>query len=202
MRYGAKRWLLAVAALGAFAGAACVPATRTVPEAPVALPAVDTSLGVGDSFEVRVFGEPDLTGVYRVGAEGNITFPLIGDVHVDGLDAQAAARLIASKLKQGMLRDPQVTVLVKEQTSKKIYVLGQVGKPGTFTYTPSMSVVEAITIAGGFSPLAAKNDTTLTRNESGKKTTLRVPVADIGEGRARNVYLQPGDIISVPERLF
>jgi protein involved in polysaccharide export with SLBB domain len=198
--YGEKRWLVAVAALCALA--ACAPTSRTVNEVPAVAPTVDTSLGVGDSFEVRVFGEPDLTGLYRVGSEGNITFPLVGDVHVDGLDAQAAARLIASKLKQGMLRDPQVTVLVKEQTSKKIYVLGQVGKPGTFTYTPSMSVVEAITIAGGFTPIAAKNDITLTRNESGKKTTLRIPVADIGEGRARNVYLQPGDIISVPERLF
>jgi protein involved in polysaccharide export with SLBB domain len=181
---------------------ACVPKSRTVAEPQQLAPMVDTSLGVGDSFEVRVLGEPDLSGLYRVGSEGNITFPLVGDVHVDGLDAQAAARLIAAKLKQGMLRDPQVTVLVKDQTSKKIYVLGQVGKPGTFTYTPSMSVVEAITVAGGFTPLAAKNDTTLTRNEAGKKTTLRIPVADIGEGRARNVFLQPGDIISVPERLF
>ena len=100
------------------------------------------------------------------------------------------------------MRDPQVTVLVKDQMSKKIYVLGQVGHPGTFNYTPSMNVVEAITVAGGFTALAAKNDTTVTRQEAGKKTTLRVPVADIGEGRARNVYLQPGDIISVPERLF
>jgi polysaccharide export outer membrane protein len=65
-----------------------------------------------------------------------------------------------------------------------------------------MSVVEAITVAGGFTPLAAKNDTTLTRSEQGKKTTVKIPVEAIGEGRARNVYLRPGDIISVPERLF
>ncbi len=91
---------------------------------------VDTSLGVGDSFEVRVFGEPDLSGLYRVGSQGNITFPLVGDIHVDGLDAQAAVALIADKLKQGMLRDPQVTLLVKEQTSKKVYVLGQAAIPG------------------------------------------------------------------------
>jgi polysaccharide export outer membrane protein len=165
-------------------------------------PSVDTSLGVGDTFEVRVFGEPDLSGPFKVGSEGNITYPLVGVLHVEGLEGQAAAKLIADKLRQGILRDPQVTVLVKEQTSKKVYVLGQVGHPGTFTYTPSMSVVEAITVAGGFTALAAKNDTTLTRNEAGKKTTLKVPVADIGEGKARNVFLQPGDIISVPERLF
>jgi protein involved in polysaccharide export with SLBB domain len=181
---------------------ACGPTTHSVNvEQPVA-PVVDTSLGVGDSFEVRVFGEPDLTGLYKVGSEGNINFPLVGVLHVEGLDAQGTAKLIADRLRQGMLRDPQVTVLVKEQTSKKIYVLGQVGRPGTFTYTPSMSVVEAITVAGGFTPLAARNDTTVTRNELGRKTIVRVPVADIGEGKAPNLFLRPGDIISVPERIF
>jgi polysaccharide export outer membrane protein len=171
-------------------------------EQPLPPPNVDTSLGVGDSFEVRVFGETDLSGTYKVGSEGNITFPLLGIIHVAGLDAQATAKLIADKLREGIMRDPQVTVLIKDQTSKKIYILGQVGKPGTFNYTPSMSVVEAITVAGGFTQLAAKNDTTITRSEEGKKTVVRVPVADIGEGRAPNVYLRPGDIISVPERIF
>lgn len=183
--------------------AACGPASRTVVEQPPAPGPVDTSLGVGDSFEVRVFGESDLSGVYRVGGEGNINFPLVGVVHVEGLDPQAAAKRIADKLRDGqILRDPQVTVLIKEQTSKKVYILGQVGHPGTFTYTPSMSVVEAISVAGGFTGLAAKNDTTITRSKEGKKTIVRVPVADISEGRAPNVFLQPGDIISVPERLF
>jgi protein involved in polysaccharide export with SLBB domain len=192
-----KKQLLFVCAL-----VACGPTTRTVVEQPVAPMTVDTSLGVGDTFDVRVFGEGDLSGTYKVGSEGNINFPLIGVVHVAGLDAQAAAKLIADKLREGILRDPQVTVFIKEQTSKKIYILGQVGKPGTFNYTPSMSVVEAITVAGGFTGMAAKNDTTITRTEQGKKTVVRVPVADIGEGRAQNVYLRPGDIISVPERIF
>jgi polysaccharide export outer membrane protein len=193
-----KSWLLLLAC--ALVG--CGPSTRTVVEQPQPVLTVDSSLGVGDSFEVRVFGEPDLSGTYKVGAEGNINFPLVGVVHIDGLDAQAAAKLIADRLRDGILRDPQVTVLIKDQTSKKIYILGQVGKPGTFTYTPSMSVVEAITVAGGFTALAAKNDTTLTRTEEGKKMVVRIPVADIGEGKAPNVYLRPGDIISVPERIF
>jgi polysaccharide export outer membrane protein len=165
-------------------------------------PTVDTSLGVGDNFEVRVFGEPDLSGLYKVGSEGNINFPLVGVLHVEGLDSQAVAKLLTDKLREGMLRDPQVTVLIKDQSSKKIFVIGQVGHPGTFSYTPAMNVVEAITVAGGFTGLAAKNDTTLTRLEQGKKTIVRVPVADIGEGKAPNVFLRPGDIISVPERIF
>jgi polysaccharide export outer membrane protein len=184
------------------AGVACGPSTTTVVEQPPAVPVADTTLGVGDTFDVRVFGENDLSGTYRVGAEGTITFPLAGVIKVEGLEPQLVAKRIAERLSEGILRNPQVTVLVKEQTSKKIMILGQVSKPGTFTYTPSMSVVEAITVAGGFTPIAAKNDTTITRSELGKKTTVKVPVADIGEGKAKNVYLRPGDIISVPERLF
>ena len=68
--------------------------------------------------------------------------------------------------------------------------------------SPIFLAIVAITVAGGFTPLAAKNDTTLTRNEAGRKTTIKVPVEDIGSGKAGNVYLKPGDIISVPERLF
>jgi polysaccharide export outer membrane protein len=165
-------------------------------------PTADMTLGVGDTFDVRVFGEPELSGTYRVGPEGTITFPLAGVISVAGLEPQALAKRIADRLADGILRSPQVTVLVKEQTSKKVYVLGQVSKPGTLTFTPSMTVVEAITAAGGFTPMAAKNDTTITRTEAGQKTTVKVPVEDIGTGKARNVYLQPGDIISVPERLF
>lgn len=202
MRWGAFRFALAALAAFGATGASCVPATRTVYERATPPPTADMTLGVGDTFDVRVFGEPELSGTYRVGPEGTITFPLAGVISVAGLEPQALAKRIADRLADGILRSPQVTVLVKEQTSKKVYVLGQVSKPGTLTFTPSMTVVEAITAAGGFTPMAAKNDTTITRTEAGQKTTVKVPVEDIGTGKARNVYLQPGDIISVPERLF
>ncbi len=182
--------------------AGCGPATKTTVAEPIMPPQIDTTFGVGDTFDVRVFGEADLSGSYKVSGEGNITFPLIGLVHVDGLDPEGVARLLTEKLRQGILRDPQVTVTAKDQISKKIYIMGQVGRPGTFPYSPSMSIVEAITVAGGFTPLAAKNDTTITRSEKGQKTITKVPAGDIGEGKARNVYLKPGDIISVPERMF
>jgi len=193
-----KMLCLAVCIVGA---AHCGPTTHTVVEKST-VPVADTTLGVGDTFEVRVYGEPDLTGVYRVGANGSITFPLAGEIKVEGLDPQSVSKRIAEKLSDGILRNPQVTVMVKEQTSKKIHIIGQVQRPGTITYTPSMSVVEAITLSGGFTPLAAKNDTTVTRYHEGLKTIQKVPVEDIGQGKAQNVYLKPGDIINVPERLF
>ncbi len=165
-------------------------------------PLADTALGVGDIFEVRVFGENDLSSIHRVGADGTITFPLAGVIHVEGLEPQAAATKIAERLADGILRNPQVSVLVSQQTSKKIVVMGQVNKPGTISYQPAMTILEAITLAGGFIPSSAKNDTTITRTENGKKSTVRVPVSSISEGRAKNVYVRPGDIISVPERIF
>jgi polysaccharide export outer membrane protein len=194
------RSVLVAVALSGFVLAACghsVPQTMQTPP-----PVIDTALGVGDVFEVRVFGEPDLSGSHRVGGGGTITFPLAGVIKVEGLEPQQAAKAIAERLADGILRNPQVSVLVKEQTSKKIVVMGQVAKPGTYPYTPSMTILEAVTAAGGFTPISAKNDTTITRLESGNKATTRIPVSDISEGKARNVYVKPGDIISVPERIF
>jgi polysaccharide export outer membrane protein len=180
----------------------CVPTSRTVVEQPPPAPVVDTTLEVGDSFEVRVYGEGDLSGTYRVSTEGTITMPLAGVIAVLGLNQQDAAKRIATRLGDGILRNPQVIVSIKELASKKIYVIGQVQKQGTVPYTPLMSVLEAITGAGGFTPLAAQNDTTITRAENGQKTIVKVPVQLIGQGTARNVYLKPGDIINVPERIF
>jgi len=191
---------LVLAGLVAVSAAACGHGTREAFEAPPVL--ADTALGVGDTFEVRVFGEADLTGVYRVGGEGTITFPLAGVIKVDGLEPQAAAKKLAERLADGILRNPQVTVLVKEQTSKKLVVMGQVAKPGTLPYSPAMTILEAITQAGGFTQISAKNDTSITRTTLGVKTTIKIPVGDISEGKAKNVYVRPGDIISVPERIF
>lgn len=183
-----------------FVFVACGHGTREAFEAPPVL--ADTALGVGDTFEVRVFGEADLTGTYRVGGEGTITFPLAGVIKVEGLEPQAAAKKIAERLADGILRNPQVSVLVKDQTSKKLVVMGQVAKPGTLPYSPAMTILEAITQAGGFTQISAKNDTSITRTTAGVKTTIKIPVGDISEGKAKNVYVRPGDIISVPERLF
>jgi polysaccharide export outer membrane protein len=181
---------------------ACGPSSKTVIEQRPIPPAADTTLGLGDTFDVRIFGEQDLSGTYRVGADGCITMPLAGEIKVDGLNPKDAAQKIAERLSDGILRNPQVNVLVRDQISKKVYLIGQVAKPGTIPYTPSMSVVDAISAAGGFTQLAAKNDTTVTRTDAGTKTIFKIPVDDITSGKAKNVFVLPGDIITVPERIF
>jgi polysaccharide export outer membrane protein len=180
-----------------------VPTTNAsdMPATPGVAPSSST-LGAGDLLEVRVFEEADLSGPYRVSPGGTIDFPLCGKVKVEGLNGSSTADLLTKCLGEKYLKRPQVSVLVREYNSKKIFVFGEVQKPGTFPYDEDMSVIQAITVAGGFGKLASKNDVAVTRLVNGKETKIRVRVADIGTGREKNLKLLPGDIVFVPESLF
>ncbi|KAB2911479.1 MAG: polysaccharide export protein [Kofleriaceae bacterium] len=160
----------------------------------------DTTLGPGDVFEVRVFQQEQMTQIYSASAEGTISFPLIGEVVVDGKSPAQIETEIRERLADGYLKDPQVSVLVKEYKSKKISVFGQVRKPGTLSFTDGMTVVEAISQAGGFTPMARENAVTITRGTAEDKQTYTVPVESIGKGKAQQFYIRPGDVIFVPHR--
>ncbi|MFL5319063.1 MAG: polysaccharide biosynthesis/export family protein [Myxococcaceae bacterium] len=160
------------------------------------------TLGPGDLVEIRVFQEPDLTGVWRVSPEGVIDYPLCGKVTLQGKTSSSAADSLQSCLAKGFLKHPSVAVVVREYNSKKIFVIGEVQKPGTFPYEDNMSIIQAVTLAGGFTKLAAKNNTTVTRVIEGREQKIRVPVDDIGVGREKNFVLLPGDIVFVPESFF
>jgi protein involved in polysaccharide export with SLBB domain len=178
---------------------------RKAPETPDAVvheytPA--STLGPGDVFEVKVYDEKDLSGIYRVSSAGSISFPLIGKVQVEGMTSTDAADLIQGRLGEKYLRNPQVSLFIKEYNSKKISVFGQVNKPGTFKYEDNMSVTQAVSMAGGFTKMAAKDDTNVTRIEAGEEKKYPVPVESIAQGQAKNFYLQPGDIVYVPESIW
>jgi protein involved in polysaccharide export with SLBB domain len=159
-------------------------------------------LGIDDVFEVRVLGETDLSGAYRVAADGTIDYPFIGRVAVVGMRSGDVQELIATKLADGYLKKPQVSLMVKEWNSRKVSVIGQVQKPGSVIYFTNMTIVDAIAAAGGFTGIASKNAVTLRREAQGSVQSKNYPVADISEGRAPNVVLRPGDILVVEERLF
>ncbi|MEO1334316.1 MAG: polysaccharide biosynthesis/export family protein, partial [Myxococcota bacterium] len=131
-----------------------------------------------------------------------IDFPLIGGVELLAKRPEQVEDDIRTRLAAGFLVEPKVTVFVKERNSQKVHVLGQVNKPGSFNYETGMTVIQAITNAGGFTKLASRNGVQLTRVSSGKEERFRVPVGDIGEGTSRNIELQPGDIVFVPEAIF
>jgi polysaccharide export outer membrane protein len=164
--------------------------------------ATEDRIGVEDVFEVRVYGEPELSGSYRVATDGSIDYPLAGRLTVAGLRSGEIQKLLVAKLKEGFLKDPQVTVTIKERNSQKISVLGQVARPGQVAYYPNMTIVDAIASAGGFTGVAAKNSVNLRREVDGKIEMRVFPVADISEGRSPNVMVLPGDVLVVDERVF
>lgn len=163
---------------------------------------VASTLGAGDLIEVRIFQEPELSGLYQVGGQGDVIFPLCRRVIVGGLTANGAAEKLRACLSEGFLRDPQVSVLVREFNSKKVFVFGEVQKPGTFAFEDGMSVVQALTLAGGFTKQAAQNSTSVTRHIKGQEVKMKVNVQDIALGKAANFTLEPGDIVYVPESMF
>lgn len=162
----------------------------------------DTRLGPGDVFEVRVYRQDAMSTTFNVSPEGTIAFPLIGEVKVAGKTPKQVEEDIRSRLADGYIVDPQVSVLVKEYRSQNVSVFGQVQKPGKLPFSHNMTVVDAISQAGGFSPMAKKNAVTVTRAEGEGKKTYTVPVESIGDGDAPNFYMRPGDVVWVPERLF
>lgn len=159
-------------------------------------------IGVDDVFDVRVYGETELSGGFRVATDGTIDYPLTGRLLVAGLRSGEVQELLVTKLKDRFLKNPQVTVTIKERNSQKIIIFGQVTKPGQVGYYPNMTIVDAIASAGGFTGIAAKNSVNLRREIGGKIETHIYPVADISEGRSQNVMVLPGDVLVVDERVF
>lgn len=163
----------------------------------------DTTLGPGDVLTVNVYGEDALTGEHRVAQDGTISFPLLGRVEVAGLETTQIADKIQTELQAGQfLNEPHVSIYVKEYSSKRISVVGAVANPGTFPLEPGMTVVQAVSKAGGFTALADRNGTVVTRKTNGKTVRYRVPIGRIANGQAEDIDVAASDIIFVPERIF
>jgi len=171
-------------------------------EVPANLSKTSVTLGQDDVFEVRVFKEPDLSSVYRVSSDGTINFPLIGIVTVVDKTPNEVEQEIRQRLEAEYLKNAYVSVFIKEFNSKKVFVFGQVNKSGTFRFEEKMTIIQIITLAGGFSKSAAKNSVHLTRLVDGNEKKIMVDIEEIWKGKQPNIKLKPGDIIFVPETIF
>ncbi|MBO6937194.1 MAG: polysaccharide export protein [Deltaproteobacteria bacterium] len=193
--------LLLLALAGSVCAIACASGTTT--QQTVDPGSDDTTLGPGDSFEVRVYGEEDLSSKYRVAQDGSIDFPLIGRIQVASREPTEVQAMIAQRLRDGgILVEPQVSVLVESYESKRVSVMGAVSQSGTFPMRSGLTVVQAISLAGGFTPLADRNSTVVTRGEGDALRRFRIRVDDVTRGEADDFRLRSGDIVYVPERLF
>ena len=157
-------------------------------------------LGVGDSIRVTVFQYPDLTTEARVSQKGTITFPLVGEVKVEGLTPAAAGTEIARRLKSGKyLINPQVNVAMTELRSRQVSVLGQVNKPGRYALDEaSAKLTDILALAGGVSALGA-DTVSLVLNRNGRQQKMEIDVASMVRtgDLSKNVDLQNGDTVYV-----
>jgi len=167
----------------------------------VPIKAQDYLVGPDDVLKITVYREEDMDRTVRVSADGYISFPMIGNVKVGGLSVAELERAMALELIR-FLKNPKVSVFIEEYAT--ITVSGQVEKPGSFSLKGGLTVVEAISMAGGFTKIAAKNAVKIMRLENGEKKSITVKVADISKrgDKSKDVSLKRGDIVYVPESLF
>ncbi len=194
--------LTAVALSVAMLFVACGP--REAPKAPEIPPPVEsTTLGPGDEFTLQVVGEPAWPTEYRVASDGTVDVPSIPPLKVEGLEPQQIARLVKERLAEQKIRtDASVVVTVKQYQSKRVTVLGQVASPGSFPLTSSLTLLEVISKAGGFTAIARTSNVRLTRQVNGEARTWEIDVTAIADGRLADIPLQASDSIFVEERVF
>ena len=149
------------------------------------------TLDSGDKLRIVVFGQDNLSNTYSVDAAGHVTMPLIGAVTARGLTTQQLSGAIAGRLKQSFIRDPSVAIEV--EIHRPFFVLGEVTYPGQYPYVPHMTVENAMSIAGGFTPRGFKFNVTVTRKREGVPTRFTLPLS---------AAIRPGDIVTVAERWF
>lgn len=148
-------------------------------------------LGAGDRIRVTVFEQQDLTNTYAVDQSGYIAFPLVGSVPARGHTAKQIEATLAARLRDGFLRTPDVSVEVDRY--RPVFVMGEVGAAGQYSYVPGLTVQKAVAMAGGYSPRANQGSVDITRDINGKVLTGRVRTSD---------PVLPGDTVYVRERLF
>ena len=162
-------------------------------------------LGPEDELEITVWKNLDLSRITVIRPDGLISMPLIGDIQAAGLTAEALAQQIAERLKQYFATTPAVSVSVKTINSYSVFVLGEVVKPGKYQLKSYITVLQAISLAGGFTVYASKNRLQVlrvTKNGNQKLQEIRIPLryTDLvsGHGEPGNIVLHSGDTVVVP----
>jgi protein involved in polysaccharide export with SLBB domain len=162
-------------------------------------------LKANDYIQIVIFQEDDLNTITRISPEGEISFPLIGHVKLGGLTVQDASDKIRSMLMDGYIRDPKVSLTVTEFASRRFFVLGEVQRPGSFEMPQeeSVSLLQAIAIAGGYTKIADPGRVTVKRLQDGKEMVYKLNAKAMArDSDAKQFYVQPDDTITVAESLF
>lgn len=168
----------------------------------IAGPPADAAYTVkpGDTLVISVWKEPDLQGPVLVRPDGAFSFPLAGQMDARNKTVTELQQELTTKLKK-FISDPVVTVSIQDIKGNKVYVIGQVQKPGDFVVNPRVDVMQALSMAGGTTPFAALGDIMiLRRTDTGQQEALPFKYTDVihGKNLQQNVMLQAGDVVVVP----
>lgn len=208
---GFKVWF-AAAGLLALAGVSPAYAQQAVsPVAPLAAPATvppkpipataeqdEYRIGAQDLIEISVFQVQELTRAVRVNAQGMITLPLLGQVRAGGLTANELETVLATKLSENLLQDPQVNVFIKEFVSQRVVVDGSVVKIGAYPLTGKTTLLQVVAMAGGLDPLADPSTVHIFRDKpSGEREVLTYDLFAIREGAVADPLIKGNDTVRV-----
>lgn len=197
MRRHPSQWLfgllLTLAAAAALAASPLTPAGATTAGAAY-------TVKPGDVLQVSVWKEPELQGPVLVQPDGRFSFPLAGQVDAHGKTVEQLQEEIRKRLAH-YITDPVVTVSLTQINGDKVYVIGQVNKPGFFVVNPQVDVMQALSMAGGTTPFAALGSIKiLRRTAGGTQVALPFDYNSVVHGHdlAQNIILQAGDVVVVP----
>ncbi len=153
----------------------------------------------GDMLSIAVWKEPDLQGPVLVRPDGTFSFPLCGQIDARGKTVNELQQLVSERLRK-FISDPVVTVSIQEVKGNKVYVLGQVNKPGEFIVNPRVDVMQALSMAGGTTAFASLGEIVILRRTDAGQQALPFRYADVARGRNlnQNIMLQAGDVVVVP----
>jgi polysaccharide export outer membrane protein len=156
-------------------------------------------IGEADVLDINVWKEPDVSRTVPVRPDGKISLPLLNDIQAAGCTPMQLQQQITEKLRK-FLTEPQVTVIVTQINSQRVYIMGEVNHAGTFPLLPNTTILQLITTAGGFTQFANTSKVRLVRNENGKQTTYSFNYKEVMEGKRpeQNLTLKSGDSIVVP----
>jgi polysaccharide biosynthesis/export protein len=191
-------------ALLLFASQACAQGKAATADASGAVPKAATAdpnyvIGGQDVLDISVWKEAELTRTVPVRPDGKISLPLLNDVQAAGLTPTQLAAQITESLKK-FVTNPQVTVIVSQINSQRIYILGEVNRAGAYPLLPDMTVLQGLSSAGGFTQFANLKKIYMFRTENGKQVKFPFNYKDVISGKAsdENVVLKAGDTIVVP----
>lgn len=157
-------------------------------------------IGPKDLLEITVFELPDLNQTVRVSEDGSVSLPLLGRVEIEGLTREELEKKLADLLEEKYLKKARVTIFIKEYQSKRVSVIGAVGKPGMYELLGRVSLLEMISQAGGLTDQAASELYILREGENETQTKLTIDLNDliINNNQKLNIPLMPKDVINIP----